>query len=150
MLLVTPVQNVSIHRVQNVEGGWWSSLEGLMVEDLKVQLGTKGWKTSWWTKALPRVKWVPTFTSRFNAKNWDMSMTWQDELTVDTKRKCEDRKSTSGCLGSGVISWLSRKRLSTLQHVQPVTKQCGFTNYWQDCLLWQPELHQTNREPCVL
>ena len=63
---------------------------------------------------------------------------------LDWEGSAKHRKSTLGCcfsLGSDVISWIIRNQisvslvylsLSTLQHVHPIEKQYGFTNYWKD------------------
>ena len=61
MLPVTPVHNVSIHRVQNAERGRCFASRGVTTEDLRVGHGTTRWTAFISTKALPRVRWVTNF-----------------------------------------------------------------------------------------
>ena len=43
ILLVTPVQNVSVHRAQKTEGVRCFASEGVTTEYLEVRYGTTGW-----------------------------------------------------------------------------------------------------------
>ena len=78
MLPVTPVKNA--------EGRWLSALGGVIAKDIQVWNGTIGWTTSWWTKTLPRVKWVPTFKVECGR------LVYVDNLTGWTHGRSNDRR----------------------------------------------------------